>query len=326
VPYDDLAYTVVGQAVNGAADMIILPWLPPHPSADAYGAPTIEPVTPSARPTTASIANPFDLLFKSGGGGGHSEKSASVLHSQFVRGVFSRAKTDVALFIDQIGPIPSPVKLGSSRHIFLPFFGGPDDRLALAFVVQLCSSEHVTATVVRFVKRDAGPAVINPPQAHLSDKQPEEANLATVASATATFPDTVYGQPTTATRLQSETADNISWTRYTSPSNNDPADFAPTGIDFKEVHSPVPLHSAIKEAESCAVDMKGHPRELLVLAGRSRRLAVENHVHELKGLMEEHGSVVPEVKRTIGDVATAFVVVGCGSGVVVVQAAMLSDE
>lgn len=37
--------------------------------------------------------------------------------------------------------------------------------------------------------------------------------------------------------------------------------------------------------------------------------------------MNEHGQVGAEVRKTVGDVATAFVVAGVGSGVVVVQAA-----
>jgi len=37
--------------------------------------------------------------------------------------------------------------------------------------------------------------------------------------------------------------------------------------------------------------------------------------------MDDHGHVGAEVRKTIGDVATAFVVAGVGSGVVVLQAA-----
>jgi hypothetical protein len=48
---------------------------------------------------------------------------------------------------------------------------------------------------------------------------------------------------------------------------------------------------------------------------------VENHRKELKELMSEHEYVGAEVRKTIGDVGTAFVVAGVGSGVVVVQAA-----
>ena len=50
-----------------------------------------------------------------------------------------------------------------------------------------------------------------------------------------------------------------------------------------------------------------------------------DHNKELKHLMDEHMRVGSEVRKTIGDVATAFVVAGVGSGIVVVQAAEAGD-
>lgn len=55
--------------------------------------------------------------------------------------------------------------------------------------------------------------------------------------------------------------------------------------------------------------------------GSFETVNVENHRAELQTLMDEHGHVGAEVRKTVGDVATAFVVGGVGSGVVVVQAA-----
>ena len=43
---------------------------------------------------------------------------------------------------------------GDGVHVFLPFFGGPDDRLALDFVVQICANPRVSGTVVRITKCD----------------------------------------------------------------------------------------------------------------------------------------------------------------------------
>ena len=59
----------------------------------------------------------------------------------------------MALFIDRGLSTDS----GSTiyPHIFLPFFGGPDDRLALSFVVQLCMHGAVSATVVRIRQLDS---------------------------------------------------------------------------------------------------------------------------------------------------------------------------
>lgn len=128
--------------------------------------------------------------------------------------------------------------------------------------------------------------------------------------------------------MKSETADNIAWARYADQRTSSSSTSALSRIEFRECATPVPLRSGIREAEVTAILMNSRHkhRRLLVVAGRSRRLAVENHRVELKGLMEEYGNVAAEVGKTIGDVATAFVVAGCGEGVVVVQAANLVEE
>lgn len=173
VPFDDLAYTVAEQARMNDSDMIMLPWLPP-------AAPPLDPVLPHDMLKTAHGSNPFDALFRTSAGG-HADKSASVIHSHFVRGVFSQASTDVALFVDQSAP---NTQTGSSQHLFLPFFGGPDDRLALELVVQLCENPKVTATAVRVTRMDVEPSITPMTSAHIgTDKfAPEQANLLTVAS------------------------------------------------------------------------------------------------------------------------------------------------
>lgn len=138
------------------------------------------------------------------------------------------------------------------------------------------------------------------------------------------FPDTVYGYATTQTRLQSDTADNLSWSRYASPPPEQlPAHLAESlsRIDFVELQTPVPLHAIVNRAATQFELLVEKRSRLLIVAGRSRRLAVESHRAELKELMDEHVSVGNEVKKTIGDVATSFVVSGCKAGLVVVQAA-----
>lgn len=119
----------------------------------------------------------------------------------------------------------------------------------------------------------------------------------------------------------SETADNITWAEYAGPRNDESPNSlsdAISRIEFRELATPVPLRAAIQE---CSVTHNIGTR-LLIVTGRSRRLAVESHQDELKELMTEYGEVGSDVKKTIGDVATAFVVAGCGAGVVVLQAAL----
>lgn len=319
VLYDDLAFSVADHAMNNSSQLILLPWLPPV-------APASEPnetsaVTPRA---AAYTSNPFDALF-----GSRMDKPASAVHSHFVRGVFSQSKTDVALFIDR-GHAPREARAaGSTQHIFLPFIGGPDDRLALDFVVQLCANPKITATVVRVVKQELDSDIEKPEAAHLNDDDAAEEAAANIRdhgltiTSTLGFPDTVYGHATTQIRLQSETADNVTWSNYTSYSTEESTRLtdALTRINFLQLATPIPLHAIVESATSHVESLMEKSSHLLIVAGRSRRLAAENHQQELKQLMDEHGNVGNEVKKTVGDVATAFLVSGCKAGIVVVQAA-----
>ncbi|KAF7356505.1 K(+)/H(+) antiporter 1 [Mycena venus] len=313
VTFDDLAYTVTEHARNNSSDMIVLPWLPTasaHPRADAalgWNEHENPAQTPGAKSTHSQ--NPFDALFKSAPA---QDKSASALHAQFVRGVFSRASTDVALFVNQESA-PRQVA-GSRQHLFMIFFGGPDDRLALQFVCELCASANVTATVLRMIKKEVDAPLVQMTNAHFAGgEKVEETPVLTVASAG--FPDT--------------TADNVAWAKYASSAAADSASTSssPSRIEFHERATPVPLHAAISEVQIYqeTVSAEALPARVLVIVGRSRRLAVENHGGELKELAEEYGSVGPEVRKTMGDVASAFVVAGAGSGLVVVQAVEARD-
>ena len=382
VKFDDLAYSVAEHANNHDSDMILMPWLPPVHTSDSGNSPTPpldahQPLPPPITPnlTTASNQtasgfkshfshNPFDILFKSsegggmpGSGGNDISNSVSFIYSQFVRGVFSQSKTDVALFVDQNTlDFTSIVGNGGGagvlhQHIFLPFFGGPDDRLALDFVIQICANPRVRGTVVRMTKSDevavgtgeaqAGALAPGKADEGLDPKISEELNQLTVGSVNllysfllkmsinnkrlfqriAGFPDTVYGQQDTEIRMQSDTADNIAWARYApaSASDTESALSSNPQVKFKYLLTPIPLHAAIQEATAVALSSSGS--KLVVVTGRSRRLAVEDHRAELRTLMDEHNHVGAEMRKTVGDVATAFVVAGVGSGIVVVQSA-----
>jgi hypothetical protein len=125
--------------------------------------------------------------------------------------------------------------------------------------------------------------------------------------------------------MQSETADNVAWSKHApriTPDGASTSSSGASGIEFRELASPIPLHAAIREVNVYYETIAGQRRapRVLVVAGRSRRMAVENHAGELKELVGEYGSVGTEVRKTMGDVATAFVVAGAGSGLVVVQA------
>ncbi|KAF6784608.1 sodium/hydrogen exchanger family protein, partial [Colletotrichum sojae] len=65
---------------------------------------------------------------------------------------FDRSKLMRAYsFSDIHHDIPSIPVTNKFHHIFMPYFGGNDDRLALRLVLQLCEKQNATATVVNFI-------------------------------------------------------------------------------------------------------------------------------------------------------------------------------
>ena len=131
VNYDEFSNSVTRHVDDSSSQMLLVPW------------------KATVNDDTAGSAgfNPFDNLFKRTVA---TDNSSEVVNSHYIRKVFAGTKADVCLIIDRglsISGTPS------DQHIFLPFFGGPDDRLALSLVVQLCTGDSgVTATVVRIRK------------------------------------------------------------------------------------------------------------------------------------------------------------------------------
>lgn len=140
INYDEFSSYVANHAREFGSQAIVIPWpLAPHateaPAGHHFGLPY----------------GPFDSLFSKTSG--IDDASSYVVRSQFVRKVFANSPSDVALFIDRGLSTDS----GSTiyPHVFLPFSGGPDDRLALSFVIQLCLHDAISATVVRVHGRDS---------------------------------------------------------------------------------------------------------------------------------------------------------------------------
>ncbi|TFK26876.1 hypothetical protein FA15DRAFT_251347 [Coprinopsis marcescibilis] len=382
VKFDDLAYSITEHARNCGSDMILVPWSPftkhglavPDGAGGEPGANAIASQSQQPTATTKAPNNPFEFLFRSALGDNQNLPQSAV-QSQLIRGVFSQATTDVALFVDQSMVNTDP---STCHHLFLPFYGGPDDRLALEMVVQLCENPRISATVVRISRRvedvEVSPtANVAAEIASLSSEIPGE------------YPDTYYGALSTQTKLQSETADNITWAKFAGGASNagnveddakssrSRASNMNSRLTFKEISTQVPLSTALQEAikhsdvtpahhhrrsesdgkdnlaggggdgdivdespslgrerkssHDCNLSIderlprrSKHRGPLIIVTGRSRRLAAESHRQELGELMQTYGDVGAEVRKAIGDVATAFCCAGVGAAVVVLQA------
>jgi hypothetical protein len=143
VPESTFASTLVSKASDFSSDLILIPW------------------------SETGIISEDETTFPSTES--HSRFSNGP-HTQFVREALDLAACNTAVFINHNfgGPrtnerglqralsglsISNPAISVSpiadrSHHLFLPFLGGPDDRVALRFVLQLAHNVSITATIL----------------------------------------------------------------------------------------------------------------------------------------------------------------------------------
>ncbi|KAH0578643.1 hypothetical protein H2248_003778 [Termitomyces sp. 'cryptogamus'] len=301
VSQDEFPAAVSRHAAETESEMVIVPW--------SRGS------TEAADETDTGALNPFDGIFHrtAANTSGARDPTSSVMYSEFIRNVFSTSLSNVALFVDR--GISTPHNGSSTQHLFLPFIGGPDDRLALTFLIQLARNPSVQATVVRMSTTEALSRNMDKKDM-IDTPSPIPIVLQTLAAG-----DTVYDQHDTRTRLASETADNLIWDRYVSVSASRDADTAAalSRISFKTLETSTPLHTIIEY--TMKVPPTGSVREVIVVTGRSRRMAVETHTAELKELITEAGaSISSSVAKTLGDVGAALVASNTRASLLILQA------
>ncbi|KAG9051034.1 K(+)/H(+) antiporter [Tulasnella sp. UAMH 9824] len=322
VTEDEYAGVVASRAQQFDSDLVIIPWsFGTTVHGDEKEGITATTVGPSSGFGHTLTHNPFEGLF---GKSQAYDRAGAVSYSHFIRRVFAESPTDVGLFIDSgLSSFEGAGIYG--QHVFLPFFGGPDDRLALEYVVQMCMHPSVSATIIRITKTEVVPVVTNDTVDEAKAEAAVAANL-TVLSATG-FPDTVYPRESSQTHAQSEMADNIAWTKYTSASPDTPRSAALRSalgrVQFSSIESDKPLKSILDRTSEEGKKVKDEytKKSLLVVCGRGRRLAGESHASELRDILASHGGTGAEVRKTLGDVACALVVSNVKAGLLVVQAA-----
>lgn len=310
---DEFPQMVTAYARIEDAEMIVIPWGPAKGNA-SEGA-----ISQASSSVVSTVSfNPFEGVFGSGD------------RANFVRRVFAESSSDVALFIDRSSllnlsedPVASGLESGSDHHIFLPFFGGADDRLALSFVVQLCAYTSNTATVIRFT----GTEYSNKDSRDSID----DAKLASQAEQIGAQ-DTVYGNMTTQNRLVSDTADNLLWSQCIDPSDGQSklVRGALGRINFRECSIPTPLHSMLELMSSSfrgGAAPEGTPSPV-VIVGRNRRMPHETRHRELLALVSERGFGPDsmEMAKTVGDTAAAVIVGKINANLIVMQAAIAATD
>ena len=304
VPTDEYAETVTSHVEARNADMVIIPWT-------AGTSLNPEDDGPMTGP------NPLESVF------GKQAIERSPQYAAFVRKVFLESHSDVGLFLDAGVSTPSPAAtVGAHQHLFLPFHGGPDDRAALDFVMQLVSSgADMHATVVRFVQTapedgDDDDDAAKAPVASGSGQptSPVLGNNQLTIGAGLGHQDTIYaGNQGTQHRLASDTADNIALAKYfpagvlvadapsAAPAAPAEGSDAPAGavadvsspllphiaarVTFRTVRTSTPLKATLDQLLALVTAHVGSA-SVLTVAGRSRRSA-PSHSVELERYLKD---------------------------------------
>lgn len=141
VPEGSYAETLTSKASDNFSDLVLIPWTDPHNAVDVDS--TIDSLSGGTQDAfiqkTLEMATCNTAVFINRGFGGSSPVESRTL---------TRTLSGISLRSRREAPI-SPV-VDRSHHVYFPFFGGLDDRVALRFVLQLAQNSNVTATIIHF--------------------------------------------------------------------------------------------------------------------------------------------------------------------------------
>ncbi|GAA5936184.1 uncharacterized protein JCM15063_002737 [Sporobolomyces koalae] len=347
---DQYSYQVAKWVEEEQSEMVVIPWSLDATESNAGNGKGKQSEQGDGGLVEQYIRNPLEGLF-----GLHDAKGArgrsggeAASYATFARRVFAEAPCNVSLFLETE---PSTTASNSSlpiynSHIVLPFHGGSDDRECLRLLLQLVTANpHLSATVLHIV-RAAEPTPADLALAHTATTgsfPDEKLNSATsenpmfTVHGSANATDTMY--PTIAREganhgVASEAQDDILLGRYFSPSPAEDDATRPKDIQdvlkritYEKVSTAQPLQYTLSRLSTLSTSSNSTSiRPLIALVGRSR-LDAPSHTAEITHLLKLHADKVQrsicvstEVRRALGDQATACVVEGSASRVWVVQA------
>lgn len=298
------------------------------------------------------MPNPFGYLFgnKDSAQPGAATQPDSSLYASFLRDLFASSSCDVGLFFDRgladgtSSTVIPPTSPGSKTNVFLPFFGGSDDRACLEIALQLAKrSPNISVTVVAIqrapeeTEEDRSALNDDSSSSSMIKANSDETNTSTLLHGTggAALQLTVaggthqgggggsnarHGETLYPTQhgLASETEDDLVLERAkVLPSST----FLGT-FEIVHVSTVSPLKTMIRRAATLSTSSSDR---LVFLLGRSRRDASSHRVESLALLKqaEKDGSLGicanHEVRKCVGEAASAALISGVGENVWVVQ-------
>ncbi|KAI9779625.1 MAG: K(+)/H(+) antiporter [Geoglossum umbratile] len=311
VPESSYPEVITGKAIDLSSDMVIIPWS-----------------------ETGSIS---DALLPDGA----ENRFASGPHNQFILSTLATTVSNTAIFVNRgfggpsIEPVPrtlsrtlsthsirsrheittAPVA-DRSHHIFFPYFGGSDDRVALRFVLQLAKNDNVTATIAYIRYSELAPA--QPPKA----PSPALARVPTRQTSSSQVPTTAdftNSEPGARNTEQDEAF-------FKSLDDSLPTTLQPRVV-FETIDTAQPLQDSLARAKR-EVGQSKNAGDLVVI-GRgitSRGKSIREELIATLDSLGQPSGAGSETRRNLGDVAEAFIVAQVKASVLVVQAGARGGE
>ncbi|KAI9885028.1 MAG: hypothetical protein M1823_003196 [Watsoniomyces obsoletus] len=301
VPEDLYADTLTRKALDIASDLLLIPWgengtlsensdsLTPGTTENRFASGPyshfVGQIVQNATCNTAILVN--------NGFGGRSKSDPHPALRRTLSGMSLRSSRD----------LPSAPVSDRTHHIFFPYFGGTDDRVALRFVLQLAQNTNVTATILQ-VNRTVVPG---------------EVEVRTTPQASGEALET---PPITD---DSADADRHNQSFFTSLQDSLPPDME-SRVVFESVMTAEPLRTALERA---MVEVGQAPRNAgdLVVIGRHRgcKRGVRNELHTLLPSLGRPSGVGSEARQTLGELAEAVIAGNVKASIMVIQAGKHRD-
>jgi hypothetical protein len=238
--------------------------------------------------------------------------------------------------------VPPALQLTEGYHVFLPYFGGRDDRVAFAILIQLVKTQDVKATVVRIRSGEEGrkTSVSAPVVAHADEvvapteiaeaPSPSSPISSAVSSAISKvrFLPGLRGHHSTPVVVEHDAESDEDDSLLNPLLESIPADLK-SRIKIETVVTSTPLQYAVKRAKK-EVDSNNANYHLTIL-GRAVKYARANNLsavlrHDLRESLKSGQNSETLGKSGLGDAAEAMILGHVTGGLLVLQGGKYADE
>ena len=343
VPSDSFPDSVKYQGLNTKAEMVIVPWM--SELVPFVGTAATIPQDEFIKQVLEKVESHVSIMIDTSLHLDDEANSSEPSLSRSISMTSLRNRHPRSTSISEIEGSPV-VQVQEGYHIFLPYYGGKDDRVALMMVIQLLRCAEVKATLVRirYSEVSGSSSVVPPAAVHTAAQEVGQdgtepidtthssapitsAVSAAVAKARVRFSHGAEAPTSTPVTIENDLHAEEDDAQVTNILESIPSDIK-SQLQIENVVTSTPLQYAVKRAkrefESNAVNYH------LVIVGRGTKFLRSTKVvaalhKDLKSLVKSgHGDVVG--KSCLGDVGEAMLLGHVKGGLLVVQSANDTEE